>query len=185
MSETKVAKRYAKSLLDIGKENNIVDQLYDDVNLLLSTMKANRQLSVFFKSPIISTDKKDAVLKGLFEGKVNKLTLSFFNVITRKHREYFIEDIALSFVELYRIYRHQQIAWLTTAIPADTEIRKSMLDLIGKTTSDQIELREIVDPSIIGGFILRWGDHQLDTSVTHKLHALRQDFKDNLYQKDY
>jgi len=185
MSETKVAKRYAKSLLDIGKENNNVDELYADITLLLSTMKANRQLSAFFKSPIINADKKDAVLKGLFDGKINKITLAFFGIITRKKREYFIEDIAKSFVELYRAYRHLQIAWLTTAIPADKEIKQNMLNLIAKTTSDTIELREIVDPSIIGGFILRWGDHQLDTSVTHKLHALRQDFKDNLYQKDY
>ena len=142
MSETRVAKRYAKSLLDLGIENKIADKLYNDISLLISTIKENRQLSAFFKSPIINTDKKDAVLRGIFEGKIDKMTLAFFRIVTRKKREYYIEEIAHAFVELYKEYNHQQTAWLTTAIPADDEIRKKMLDLISKTTSDEIELIE-------------------------------------------
>lgn len=77
------------------------------------------------------------------------------------------------------------MATLTTAVPADDALRKQMLELIAKNSSDQIVLKEKVDPSIIGGFILRWGDRQVDTSVVRKLHALKQDFKSNLYVKDY
>lgn len=185
MAETKVAKRYAKSLLDLAIERNIAAELNTDVLMVLDTIRSNRQLSSFFKSPIINTDKKDAALQSLFSGKVNEILLSFFKIITRKNREYYIEDIVQAYADLYKVYNHQQTAWLTTAIPADDEIRRKMLELIKRSTSDEIELKEEVDPEIIGGFILRWGDRQVDTSVTKKLHSLRQDFKDNLYQKDY
>ncbi|MFM7822880.1 MAG: FoF1 ATP synthase subunit delta, partial [Bacteroidota bacterium] len=86
-----------------------------------------------------------------------------------------------SFLELYDIFKGRQVATLTTAVPADDALRNQMLELIAKNSSDQIVLKEKVDPSIIGGFILRWGDRQVDTSVARKLHALKQDFKDNLY----
>lgn len=185
MAETKVAKRYAKSLLDLAIENNIVDEISKDMQNVLNTIRANRELSVFFKSPIINTDKKDAVLRSIFEGKIHKMILTFFSIITRKKREYYIEDITASFIELYKEYRNIQTAVLITAVKADDAVKKEMLSLIAKTTANTIELEEQVDPSIIGGFILRWGDRQVDTSVARKLHELRQDFRDNLYLKDY
>ena len=113
------------------------------------------------------------------------MTLDFFLIITRKKREYYIDDIAQSFLELYDIFKGRQVATLTTAFPVDDSLRKQMLELISKNSSDQIVLKEKVDPSIIGGFILRWGDRQVDTSVARKLHALKQDFKGNQYLKDY
>ena len=185
MAETKVAKRYAKSLLDLAIENNIVDEISKDMQSVLNTIRANRELSVFFKSPIINTDKKDAVLRAVFEGKIHKMILTFFSIITRKKREYYIEEITASFIELYKEYRNIQTALLITAVKADDAVKKEMLSLIAKTTSNTIELKEQVDPSIIGGFILRWGDRQVDTSVARKLVELRQDFRDNLYLKDY
>lgn len=185
MAESKVSKRYAKSLLDFAIEKKIESGIFKDINFVLSTIQSNKKLSLFFKSPIINTDKKDAALQSLFGNHVDKVLLTFFKIITRKNREYYIEDIAQAYIDLYKIYNHQQTAFLTTAIAADDEIRNQMLRLIKRSTDDEIELKEIIDPEIIGGFILRWGDRQVDTSVTKKLHSLRQDFKDNLYQKDY
>ncbi len=96
MAETKVARRYAKSLLDLGKERNITELLFNDMTLVAATIKANRQLSAMFKSPVINTDKKDAILKEMFGSKINEASLEFMRIITRKKREYYIEDIAKS-----------------------------------------------------------------------------------------
>jgi len=185
MAETKVARRYAKSLLDLGIEKNLADQLYSDMSMVYATIRGSRELSNFLKSPVITTDKKNHVLTGLFSGKIQDMALDFFRIITRKKREYFIEEIALAYTELYDVYKGRQKATLITAVPADDAVRKQMLEMISKTTSDTIMLQEKVDPSIIGGFILKWGDRQVDASVAHKLHALSQEFKSNLYIKDY
>ncbi len=185
MAETKVARRYAKSLLDLGKERNITALLYDDMMLVAAAIKANRQLGVMLKSPVINTDKKDAVLKEIFGNKINLASLEFMRIITRKKREYYIEDIAKSFIELYKIYKNIQPAYVITAVPMDDKLRNEMLDIIKKETGSSIELQERVEPGIIGGFILRWGDRQIDASVTSKLNALKQDFSKNFYLKDY
>jgi len=185
MAETKVARRYAKSLLDLGVERNVVDQVYQDMQHVYAAIRGSRELAVFFKSPVINTDKKEHVIRELFGNKVQQITLEFFLIIARKKREYFIEDIAQSFLELYDIFKGRQEAVLTTAVAADEAMRKQMLELIAKSTSEQIMLKEKVDPSIIGGFILRWGDRQIDNSVSRKLYALKQGFKENAYVKDY
>ncbi|MDQ3051457.1 MAG: ATP synthase F1 subunit delta [Bacteroidota bacterium] len=184
MAETKVARRYAKSLLDLGKERNITELLFNDMTLVAATIKANRQLSAMFKSPVINTDKKDAILKEMFGSKINEASLEFMRIITRKKREYYIEDIAKSFIELFKVYKNIQPAFVITAVPMDDTLRNEMLSLVKKETGSSIELQEIVDPAIIGGFILQWGDRQIDASVTNKLYALKKDFSKNLYLKD-
>lgn len=185
MAETKVARRYAKSLLDLGKERNIAALLYNDMMLVASTIKSSRQFSVMLKSPVISTDKKDAVIKEIFGSKINEASLEFMRIITRKKREYYIEDIAKSFVDLYKVYKNIQPAYVITAVPMNDQLRNEMQDIVKKETGSSIELQEIVDPAIIGGFILHWGDRQIDASVTNKLNSLRKDFSKNLYLKDF
>lgn len=185
MAETKVARRYAKSLLDLGVERNIVDQVYSDMQYVHNAIHSNRDLGIFFKSPVINTDKKENVIKELFGNKVQQMTLEFFLIITRKKREYYIDDIAQSFLELYDIFKGRKEATLITAVAADDQMRQQMLGLIAQDTKEQVLLKEKVDPSIIGGFILRWGDRQIDNSVSRKLFAYKQGFKDNSYIKDY
>jgi len=185
MAETRVARRYAKSLLGLGKEKSVVDRLYEDMCLINDTIRANRQLALLFKNPIINTDKKDNILKQIFGDKISEMTLQFLQIITRKKREYYVEDIVASFVALYKEYKGIQPAQVITAIPLADELRKEMLEIIAQTTGDRVELKEIIDKDIIGGYILRWGDRQVDASVTSKLHDLKQDFRSNLYLKDY
>ena len=185
MAETKVARRYAKSLLGLGKEKSVVDRLYDDMCLISDTIRENRQLALLFKSPIINTDKKDRILQEIFGDKISEVTLQFLQIITRKKREYYVEDIVSAFVAKYKECKGIQTAQVITATPLGDDLRQEMLRIIGQTTSDQVELREIIDKDIIGGYILRWGDRQVDASVTSKLHDLKQDFRSNLYLKDY
>jgi F-type H+-transporting ATPase subunit delta len=184
MAEIKVARRYAKSLLDLGKEKNITEQLFADISLLLETIRANRELSVLFKSPIVNTDKKDNILKALFGNRMNPVTLEFMRIITRKKREYYLEEIAHAFVDLYKSYKNIQPASVVTAIPLDDNLRNQLLDIIKKSTGSAVELKEIIDKNIIGGYVLSWGDQQIDASVRSKLASLKMNFRKNLYVKE-
>ncbi|MBL0342255.1 MAG: ATP synthase F1 subunit delta [Bacteroidetes bacterium] len=185
MAETKVARRYAKSLLDMGKERNITEQLFNDMTLVAGAIHDNRELGVLFKSPIVNNDKKEAIIMAIFDGKVNEVSIEFMKIINRKKREYYLEDIALSFIDLYKVFKHIQPAFVVTATKMDEKSRNEMLAIVKNSTGSFVDLKEIIDPSIIGGFILRWGDRQIDASVVHKLNALKQDFSKNFYLKDY
>lgn len=185
MIDTKVATRYAKSLLDLAAERNITDKVFEDMKLIAETCKSNPDLALVFRSPIINTDKKNAIIKSVFGGKIDQVTFAFLDIITRKRREYYLEQIAAAFIAQYKKSKNISIAYITTASPIDDKLRKEILNLM-KTGSDKtVELVENINKDLIGGFILRYGDEQFDASVARKLKSLRKDFRDNLYMKDY
>jgi F-type H+-transporting ATPase subunit delta len=183
MADSKVARRYAKSLLDQGMEKNITEVLNNDMKLVLSSIKANRQLGAMFKSPVIHGFKKDAVVKEIFSGKLQETTLDFIRLIISKNREFFMDDIAKAYIQLYKELNNVHVAYVTTANAIDPKLREEMIGIVKNATGGTIELHEIVDPAIIGGFILRWGDNQIDSSVTNKLVTLKKEFNTTFIQK--
>ncbi len=185
MKGSRLAVRYAKSLLDLARENGKVEKVYADMKLVLSVCQASHELQVVMKSPIIRTDKKQAILKAIFEGKVDVLTSSYFLLLTAKRRESYIEGIAESYIEKYKQEKNILTAVITTASGLDEEVRKKVIDLVKNSLKSEVELIEKVDKHIIGGFILRVGDKQDDTSIRRKIKALVRTFNENPYIKDY
>ena len=185
MADTKLARRYAKSLLDLALERNMVDKVYNDMELVSNTCTASRELSLLLKNPIVNTDKKDNIIKALFGTKIDALTMAFFNIITRKGRESYLEDIAKSFIDLYKTNKGIRIAHVTTAVPLDAATRERIMTIVKQAKGNQIELIEKIDKDLIGGFVLRVGDEQVDTSISKELRNLRNEFDDNLYIREY
>lgn len=184
MAEIKVARRYAKSLLDLGKEQGVSEILFADMQLLLSTIKANRGLSSMLRNPIIHGYKKDAVLKEVFGSRMNKITMEFMQIVTRKSREYFLEDIAKSFVNIYNESKGIRSAKVITAFELDDNLRKQLREIVTRETGGTVEMTEQIDKSILGGFILRWDDKQLDASVQKQLGDIRKEFARNIVIKN-
>lgn len=185
MADTKLARRYAKSLLDLALERNMVEKVYGDMQLVADTCTASRELSLLLKNPIVNTDKKDNIIRALFGNKIDALTMAFFNIITRKGRESYLEDIAKSFVDLYKTNKGIRIAHVTTAVPLDAATRERIMNIVKQAKGNQVELVEKIDKDLIGGFVLRVGDEQIDTSISKELRNLRNEFDDNLYLKEY
>lgn len=185
MNESKLSRRYAKSLIDLASERNETDAVFNDMQLIHSTVQGSRDLSMFLKNPIINTDKKQNVIAALFSQKVSALTSSFLKIITSKKRESYIDSIARSFIDMYRDSKGITSAQVFTPVKLDDKLKSEIMAYLTAETKRKIELTETIDPSIIGGFILRWGDKQVDASVSRKLRLLRMDFSENLYLKDY
>lgn len=185
MQGLKVATRYAKSLIDLAIEQNILAQIFADMKLINDSCKASRELTLVLKSPIIKTDKKQSVLKSLFAGKVNPVTMSFLNIVTDKKREMYLAEIADSFVSQYKKIKGIKTAGIITAAPLNETLRNEVLQIVKNFTHSEVELHEKVNESIIGGYILTVEDKQDDTSIKTKINKLRRTFKENLYIKDF
>lgn len=183
MVNSRVASRYAKSLLDLAVEKKILKEVYDDMVYFMQTSKANHDFVLMLRNPIISHEKKKAVLYALFQNKFNPATLAIFDIITRKNRESYLPAIAESFEIQYR--QHQGIvkAIVITPMPLTDTLRKQFIDMVAAQTGKKIELEERVDPSIIGGYVLKIGDQQMDNSVKAKLKTLSYEFSDDSYVK--
>ncbi|MDB5263960.1 MAG: synthase subunit delta [Adhaeribacter sp.] len=181
MSDIRVASRYAKSMLDLALEQGILEQVQQDMALFAKTVKENRDFDLFLSNPIINHGKKLAILKSLFTGKVSDLTLKFYLLITQKNREAILASVATEFEKQYNAYKGIAIAHVTTAVPLTPELRSQIGQKVSQETGKTIQLRENVDPTLIGGMVLRIGDNQLDGSIRTNLRNLRNKFKENPY----
>jgi F-type H+-transporting ATPase subunit delta len=186
MVYSRATARYVKSLLDLAIEKNVLDQVHSDMLLFSKVVDENRSFELLLKNPIIKHDKKRDILEALFKGKVNALTLAFLDIITRKNREPLLAAIAREFHNAYNVHKGISKATITTAIPLDAKLRAEFETLVKKiSTTQQVELIEKVDASMIGGFVLHTGDRQIDASVKNKLNAMKVQFSQNPYVKEF
>lgn len=181
MSDIRVASRYAKSLIELATERNELEKVHKDMQLLSKLTSQNRELHLLLRNPIVKSDKKLAIINAIFSGKVQELTLAFFSIVARKNRESMLEAIATEFEKQYNVLKGIQTAKVVSAVPLTPALREQLGQRLVAETGRTIELEEIVDPSLIGGFVLRVGDKQIDSSVKHSLLKLRNNFKDNTY----
>jgi F-type H+-transporting ATPase subunit delta len=185
MLDHKVASRYAKSIAGLAQERGILEDVNQDMLLFSHTCKQNRELRAVLQNPIITHDKKAAVIKSLFTGRMNDLTLSLFVLIGKKHREASLEAIATEFHLLYNRMQGVENAEVTTAVPIDDAMRAQFVAAVKQMSGkDKVELKEKLDPELIGGFVLRVDDRQVDDSVRSRLNDLRMLFSHNPYIKE-
>ena len=176
MSNYRIATRYAKSLLELSIETNKLEKVYGDMEMIYGLCKESRAFLNFIKNPIINSYKKLGIFKSLFEERVDKLSYKFIDIVTRKGREDILPEIGEQFIKEYRIYKKIEIVNITTPIELDEDLKKEFIALskrlIGK--KKKVELKEKVDEDLLGGFVLRIGDKQIDDSVSSKLRDLRK-----------
>jgi F-type H+-transporting ATPase subunit delta len=182
MRDIKVASRYSKSLLKIAIEENSLEELYQDMLLVNEVCVNNKDLKLLLQSPIIKTDKKTAIMNEIFTGKISTIATSFIAIIISKKRAGILSDIAASFLDTYKIHKNIKTAQVTSAIPLSSAQKEQVIAIIKSSNqTESVELTEIVDPTIIGGMIVRVGDKQIDESIKRKLTNLEMEFSNNLY----
>lgn len=185
MHDTRSAIRYAKSLFQLAIERGELDKAYADMLLLQQTINENNDLANMLKSPIIKPGSKEEIMRLIFGEKIGELCAAFLYLIIRKKREMHIPQIARSFTNLYLENNGIEEALLITAFKPDEDFRNKIIQLVEKKSHQKVQLEERIDPSVIGGFILRFGNREIDTSVSSEFRLLRREFDKNLYIKDY
>ena len=176
MSELTVASRYAKSLIDLSQEQNSLEEINNDMNFFLHTLKANPQLKAVLGNPIISQSKKIQILADIFSGKVAQLSISFFNIMVNKGRGEVLYATAQEFNNQYNIIKHITKATVVSATALSEANKKALLDEVKAAVGGEVILDAKIDPSLIGGFVLTVGDRQVDTSIANSLKKLKKDF---------
>jgi F-type H+-transporting ATPase subunit delta len=155
------------------------------VLLVTDVASENPEFRRLLASPVIPPGKKSQIIKGIFEKHLDKLTFRFLQLVIKKERAFHLEDIAVSFVSIYKKHMNILIARLKTASPVDGETRKKILDLLKETTQKNIELIEEIDKKLIGGFVITLDDRQYDASLSKKISDLSKSFDKNLYVKGF
>ena len=176
MSELTVAARYAKSIIDLAQEQNLVEPVKSDMELFLHTLKANPELKAVLANPIVSHSKKVKIIEEVFGKKINKVSLAFFTLMVNKSRGEVLYATAGEYVNMYDIKNNIVHASVVSATALSDANQKKMIADIMAATGGTVKLETKVDPSLIGGFVLTVGDRQVDTSISSDLHKLKKEF---------
>lgn len=186
MSVTRIATRYAKSLLELAQEQNRVEEVRADMGMLQEAVRI-RDLYLLLKSPIVHADKKSAILDAVFKGKLDTLTTAYLHLLVNKGREKYLPEIAAEFIIQYKVMRRITRVVVTSAQPLTQEVLDALRAkiLASGATFETMEIETKVDPDLIGGFVLEFDNKRYDASLEHKLDALKAQFSKNLYIKEF
>ncbi|MBA2330016.1 MAG: ATP synthase F1 subunit delta [Flavisolibacter sp.] len=180
MLNPRVATRYAKSLLDLAEEKDIVDQVYDDMLYLNKILKGHRDFVNLFRSPVVPAGKKIKVVTALTQGKTSDMTLAFLKLLITKGREASLPEIIPLFIQQYKQRNNINVVQLTTATPISDSLKTQIINQVKASGNmEKIELEEKVDPKIIGGFILQAGDKLINASISYDLKEISKQFDNN------
>ena len=176
MSVERIATRYARTLIEAAKDQNKVEEVYEDARTVQQAMEDSRELVLLLESPIINGSKKVQALEAIFKGHIGELFQSFLQVICKKGREPYMESIIQALKEEYKEFKGITEVEVTTATEIDentlNSIREKVKTLPG--VRKEIRMEHQVDPEIIGGLVIRYEDKVYDASVAHELENLRR-----------
>lgn len=175
MKGNRAAIRYAKAILDEATSKNAAAQVNDDMVAIAATLEGSHELQVFIQNPTISAEMKESVLLEVFDA-VNPVTKSLFHLLFVNKRFEILAAIAVNFQQQFDEMNGVEVAKVTTAFEIDAALEAQIMAKIATFSNKKITIENTVDPSIIGGFILRIGDQQYNASVANRLQELKREF---------
>ncbi|RLJ32772.1 F-type H+-transporting ATPase subunit delta [Chryseobacterium sp. 7] len=179
MLTSKVAKRYAQGLLDFTNESGQTATVFSEMKDVVKIMKVSADLNKFFMTPYIDSKKKIEVANEIFKG-LSVSSQNLIRLVIKHGRESQLKNIAQEFINKVEDLSGVQRVTLTTATPLSKENLDQILRYTNLVNADSnFDLKVNVKPEILGGYILRVGDQQVDASVKTKLNQVKKDFQLN------
>ena len=185
MKNPKLSNRYAKALFDFAGEKNQIEEVYGDLKLFAGTLSENRELQLLLRDPVVPSNQKHQIFESVFNGTLHDITYQFLAVLLKKKREPALDTICDEFFKMYNAAHNIKTVHISTAKPLSDALKSKILNMLTEQIHATIDLKENVDPSIIGGFIFKMDDYYLDSSIISKINKLRQEFSQNNFQVQF
>jgi len=179
MLTSKVAKRYAQGLLNFTQESGNTDSVFTEMGDIVKTIEKSKELQSFFASPIIDVKKKVSIALEIFKD-FSPVTKSMLQLIIKQGRESQMQNIAQEYINKVEDMNGVQRITITSASALSSENISNILkssELVNH--GNKFDVKSIINPEILGGYILRVGDQQVDASVKSKLSKLKKEFQLN------
>ena len=180
MQGSKAAVRYAKALLSLASDRKLSKEVNEDMTLIHNTVSDNRELRAFLKSPVIKDRVKKNALSEIFKS-IDGITAGLFDVLLENNRLDILPVVTLKYRELYNAMNGIQLARVTTAVPLTPQLESQIQQKVKMLTGNEAQIKNIIDETIIGGFILRVGDIQYNGSIQSQLTNLERELKNDTY----
>lgn len=175
MSGSRAAIRYAKAVLSLATDQKSGEAVNSDMKSITKAIAQSEDLNQMLQNPVVRSSDKKAVLTSVFKS-ANATTLNLIDVLIANKRLSLLNEVASGYTQLYDQLRGSQIATVTTAVPLNEDLKTKVLAKVKELTGKDAEVKNIIDETILGGFILRVGDIQYNASISNKLNKLKREF---------
>ena len=174
MSSTRAAIRYAKAILDLATSKNVANDVSNDMFSITNTISGNQELSSFIQNPTIKVEVKENALLEVF-ANTNQVTKSLFHLLFENKRFEILNATAIEYNKLFDEINGIEVAQVTIVIAMDADLEAKVKAKIATFSDKKVTIKNTVDASIIGGFILKIGDKQYNASIANRLQVLKRE----------
>lgn len=170
---TEVGNVYGESLYELAKEENLTQEILDQLKVLNQSFLQEPDFLKLLSSPNLAKAERCQILDDSFRGKVHPYLLNFLKILTEKSYIRYFCDCCEAFVDHYNLDNGILPVTAVTAVAlTDVQVEK-LTGKLSRITGKQIELRNRIDPSCLGGVRLDYDGQRLDDTVSHRLDAIR------------
>lgn len=170
---TEIAEPYAQALMSVAQSHNLTEQIGEDTRSLLEVMKQSEDLRFVVSSPLITADRKKAVLRQMIEGQVQPYTLNFLMLLADRGRIMLLVQVCEQYQALLRQMNQAVLAEVTAAVELNDEQKEAIRQKVMATTqARQVELNVRIDPELLGGVVIKVGSQVFDASLRGQLRRI-------------
>lgn len=170
-----VQQRYAGAYYEVAKELQKEDDFLKELQYIDTVLRENSDFMKVLKAPMISKDEKKSLVEKIFADQISTSTFNFLRILVDKSRVAAFPQICEEFRRLLNIDRNIKEVTAITASPLSPELKAELIEKLKVITGSEIVLNNVIDPSIIGGVLIKIGNEQMDGSVKHRLEGLKQE----------
>jgi len=168
-----IAQVYARSLFEVAQEQGKLDVVREELGQITEALEENAELRLFFYSPYFSTEeKRDGLRRTVTDA--DPMMMNVLDILVENHRLPVLPRLRREYERRWREANNLLPVTVTSAVELDDAVVERIGDEIGRQTGRKVELSREVDPSIVGGFVVRVGNAILDASIKNRLDNLRK-----------
>ncbi|AQX28497.1 MULTISPECIES: ATP synthase F1 subunit delta [unclassified Bartonella] len=174
-----MSQRYAKAFFDLAQEAGCVEQVEKEVASFLKVLEQNEDLQHFVQNPFFSVRKQKEALNVLCQNmefahqEAGRIFRNFLGVIAANRRLFALLGILQAFQRHLALFRGEFLVQVTSACPLNVHQKEMLCAALESVIKRSVVLQVSVDPTILGGFIIRLGSYQIDASLVTKLSSLK------------
>lgn len=172
-----VRKVYSEAMFELAAEQNCAAEVFGELEALKKLWEENPGFSKLLDAPTISLEEKLGIAEKAFKGRVSETVYNFICVLTEKGRAGVLPEIADSYKEKWYDFSGIAEVTVTTSEPLTDALREKLLNKLKTVYKKEIRLEERVDPSLMGGMVVKYGNTMLDGSVRTRMDNIQKQIK--------
>jgi F-type H+-transporting ATPase subunit delta len=174
MKESRAAIRYAKAVFSLANENDMSSRVYEDMLFYINLSTNEKSFSEMLANSVINTKSKHDIILSL-TNNTSVLSKNLIGLLISNKRLSILVDVCNAYKSLYETANDMTKAVVVTAVPITNSIKEAALTKISSISSKKVEINNVIDKNILGGFILRYEGKEYNASLSKKLQKIKKE----------